>query len=84
MNHKCIDQSRIKNALCEAKNRFDHMNPYICGYREFNHHMELLFYRCDIFSLDTVINHAKAYSYRMDENSLNAVLSSLDKHSFKI
>ena len=84
MTDDCIDEGRIKKALAETRKDFDHMNARVSGFDEFYHHMELLFYRSNLFGLDLVKEHAKLYSYRMDEKSMSGVLSALDKHSFSM
>lgn len=84
MVDSCIDTARIKAALLEVRQGFDLMNGYVCGFDEFNHHMELLFYRSDIFGLAKVEEHARLYSYRMTEEAMSAVLASLSKHSFSM
>jgi len=62
----CLDQSRIKKAVCESRSAFDPLDPYTCSIEEFDMHMMLLNFRSDLFGIAKVIEHVERYAYCMN------------------
>ena len=81
---RCLDKPRIRKVVEESKTAFNPMDAMSCSFEEFEHHMQLLNYRSDLFGIAAVIDHVERYRYRMDSKALDYVIERVVANSFSM
>jgi cytoplasmic iron level regulating protein YaaA (DUF328/UPF0246 family) len=80
---RCLDKPRIRKAVEESKTAFDPMDARSCSIEEFEHHMQLLNFRSDLFGIAAVIDHIERYRYR-NIKALDFVIEKIVANSFSM